>query len=266
MQAFFLVPYPAACPRRRAQRLRKASQAMKPTAKSLVSVTLHTSHGLRRIDESTAWPGGASAKTRRRGKEPGVQLAWVRRNLRHRQATSLSGPLQSWADAETALARLAELDRELEQIDALEADTIARAQADAEARRDRPAREQASAAGALERFSRRHLASRGDLTSVQVPKSRRLLHGRVGYRTSHAVLIRSEAAALRSLAGTREGRRFLRVSKVINREGLRAFLLKGSNARVGARLRRRLQQAGVRLGRRDYWFYELNRDTRDPRG
>lgn len=185
-----------------------------------------------------------------------------------RRGRPASNRILNWADAETVLATLGGVERELEQIDSLESEAIARTQAEADARRSIPARQRAALATALERFSRKQLTSRGDLTSVQVPKSRRLLFGRVGYRRSHAVLIRSESAALRSLAATREGRRFLRVTAALDREALRAFLMRetgggknGGSRSARGRLQRRLQRAGVRLARRDYWFYELNRET-----
>ncbi|MGH9804499.1 MAG: host-nuclease inhibitor Gam family protein [Candidatus Acidiferrales bacterium] len=174
-----------------------------------------------------------------------------------------SAPFQvlSWAEAEAALARLAGLERELGEIDSEEREAMARAQSEADARRSHPARQRETLAAALERFSRKELAPRGDLSSVQVPRSRRLRIGRLGYRQAHAVVIRNEATALRSLAASPQGRRYLRVTEAVDREGLRGFLMNHSAGRTSARLKRRLQRAGVRLVRRDYWFYEVNGET-----
>ena len=200
--------------------------------------------------------------------ERGARTGLVRRRDAAVRAKPIGRRILSWADAETALAALAGLERDLAQIHTAESEAIARAQAEADTRRVIPARMREALLGALERFSRKQLASGGDLTSVQVPQSRRLLFGRVGYRRSHAVLIRSVAAALRRLAASRGGRRFLRVSTDLNREALRGFLMKqasavanGGTGDAGGRLRQRLRRAGVRLVRRDYWFYELNRET-----
>jgi hypothetical protein len=166
------------------------------------------------------------------------------------------------------LAELARLERSLAGIDASERRAKARIEAEAQSRRAVPASERDALAAALERFCRSELRRPGRLASGQGAKSRRLALGRVGYRVAHAVVIRSEADALRSLSATPEGRRFLRVSTAIDREALRAYFLRatgrGANAprrKTQARLLRRLRESGVRLARRDYWFYELNRQA-----
>ena len=90
-------------------------------------------------------------------------------------------------------------------------------------------------------------------------RSRRLLFGRVGYRRSRAVRIRSEAAALRALAHWRAGQQFLRLRTELDREALHRFLHNGVEAPGAAPVAARLRRSGIRLEERDAWFYELDR-------
>ena len=87
-------------------------------------------------------------------------------------------------------------------------------------------------------------------------RSRALLFGRLGFRTSQAVLVGEEAAALRALARWPAGEQFLRVRTELDRESLRNFLLSAAGRSVP--IRRRLRRAGIRLQRRQNWFYEID--------
>lgn len=217
----------------------------------------------------TSAPGGAAGAPTRKGvrvEAHGAAPAFARRVAARSRLGENSGPVLSWADAERALLTLAKLEHELEQIESRELEAVAQARAEAGALRRRPAGERQALAAALESFCQERLARRGDLTSVQAPKSRRLSIGRVGYRQAHRVVMRSEEAARQVLEAVRQGRRFLRVTTEVDRAALRTFLLKfreergrRGGGRQQARLRRRLKRAGVRLARRDYWFYEVNR-------
>lgn len=149
------------------------------------------------------------SKYRGEGEGDSPRPALLRRNATSGRTRRTDRNIQCWADVETALAELARLERQLEEIEACEREAKARVEAEAETRRAMPAAVREGLAAALERFCRKQFSRRGCLTSGQGVKSHRLVLGRVGYRQSHAVVIRSEAAALRSLAALREGRRFL---------------------------------------------------------
>jgi hypothetical protein len=190
----------------------------------------------------------------------------ARQNQHSGQSARGIKPIRTWTEAETTLATLARLEQQLDQIESFETEAIARVRSEAESRRSIPASQRETLAAALERFTRKELATRRALNSVQVPRSLRLRAGRVGYRRAHAVVIRNEAAALRALAETRGGRRFLRVSQAINREALRALLMKAASDGSREGWRRRLRQAGVRLAERNYWFYEVRNGALGHRG
>lgn len=153
--------------------------------------------------------------------------------------------LDCWGQADATLAELGRLRARLERLEERRAAAVARAQAAAvEAGRELAGRQRHLEA-ALERFCRAHQPELARVNGHS-RRSRRLLFGRVGYRRSQAVVVRSEAAALRALAHWRPGQRFLRHGAETTRDF--AFVA------------RRLGRAGLALDTRDLWFYEL-----DPR-
>lgn len=161
-----------------------------------------------------------------------------------------------WGQADAALAELGRLRQRLEEVEQRRAAALAEAEAAARATgRELEARQRRLEA-TLERFCRRH---REELARVNghSRRSRRLLFGRVGYRSSQAVRVRSERAALARLARWRTGRRFLRLRRELDRDALRRFLFNGSGGHAAA-LAGRLRRAGIRLEQRDAWFYELD--------
>jgi hypothetical protein len=83
-----------------------------------------------------------------------------------------------------------------------------------------------------------------------------LLFGRLGYRSSQAVVVRDEERARRRLAGWRTGRRFLRLRAEVDREALRRYLATAGGSRAATV--RRLRRAGIELRRGENWFYEIN--------
>jgi phage host-nuclease inhibitor protein Gam len=167
--------------------------------------------------------------------------------------------IDCWDEADAALAELGRLRERLERLEERRADALARVQANAvEAERAWAARQRRLEA-ALERFCRRHQPELARVNGHS-RRSRRLLFGRVGYRRSQSVVVRSEAAALRALAQWRAGQRFLRLRTELDRDALGRFLRDGARARGDAAfVRRRLGRAGIRLDTRDLWFYELDR-------
>ena len=205
---------------------------------------------------------------------------------RHKAGTALKRrpgrKLLCWGDAEMALAELARLERKLAGIDSRERQAVVEAQAEAEGLRMGPRMERDELAAALERFCRRELRDGGRagkaLSSGQVVRTRRLLFGWVGYRRSQAIRVQSAAAALRSLAKSALGRRFLRVRAEVDRERLRLYLLQEARRRrdgssrgdwggtPAGRLLRRLRRIGVHLEQRDRWFYKLDREALDHWG
>ncbi len=162
-----------------------------------------------------------------------------------------------WGEVDGALAELAKLARERETLERSLEQAVARIESESERQRQALVMRQRQLEAALERFCR----GQGELDRVDGHgrRSRRLLFGRVGYRAAQAVTIRDEAAALRALARWRAGRQFLRVRTEVDRESLRQFLLEcaGKNG-SGARMRRRLQRAGVKIQKREKWFYEID--------
>ncbi len=157
--------------------------------------------------------------------------------------------LTSWAEADAALADLGRLDEEATAAE--EQYRRAMAEAEAEAARTRAAlkEQRERLLRLLEDFCRCH-------ESELARRSRRLLFGRVGFRTAPAVVVRDESAAVASLVGCLQAERFLRVRRELDREALRAFLLRAQNG--NGRLRHRLKRAGIRLELRDHWFYSIN--------
>ncbi|MFQ5724460.1 MAG: host-nuclease inhibitor Gam family protein [Terriglobia bacterium] len=166
-----------------------------------------------------------------------------------------------WAEADAALAALGRLAVRLEGIERERQAGVARAQA-AAARASQGLEEQRQALeAALEGFCRRHGPELARLNGHS-RRSRRLLFGRVGYRRSQGVVVRSEAAALRALAQWRAGQKFLRVRSELDREGLRRFLVscERRNEMEAAKLvAGRLRRAGIALERRESWFYQVDR-------
>lgn len=231
-------------------------------------------------------PGGhldeqQDGKGRRRALTRGAQPVLPRPTRKQR----VRFPLGCWSEADAALAQLARLDEELATIEQIRASAVTHANAGAD-HASRPLRARhARLTWGLERFCRRRepeLSRRNGHNR----RSRRLLFGRVGFRSSQAVVVGDEARALRTLSHWEEGQRFLRVRTDIDREGLREFLLRaealarrgsGHTSRPDRRedsqqrptpglLLRRLRRAGIGLEQRDTWFYELNRSAWDHWG
>lgn len=167
-----------------------------------------------------------------------------------------AGAVGCWGEADATLAELGRLDEELSRLEEKRQQELRRVEEGAElAARRLEARRAALMAG-LERFCRRHQPALAQVKG-HGRRSRRLLFGRVGYRTSEAVTVAREPAALRALARWRGGRRFLRQRAELNREALRRFLhssRRHDRTPAWARLRR----AGIRLERRQSWFYEVD--------
>ena len=177
-----------------------------------------------------------------------------RENKRRRRAR-----VECWAEADATLAELGGLAMRLEGIERERQAVVARAEA-AAARTSRGLEERGQALEAeLEGFCRRHGPELARLNGHS-RRSRRLLFGRVGYRRSQGVVVRSEAAALRALAQWRAGQKFLRLRTELDREGLRQFLVSCEGKKEGAKLvERRLRRAGIGLERRESWFYQVDR-------
>lgn len=167
--------------------------------------------------------------------------------------------VDGWGQADAALAELGRVQTRLAVVEQRRAAVVARAEAAAaKAGRSLEARRR-ELERALEKFCRRH---RAELARVNghSRRSRRLLFGRVGYRASQAVVVRSEATALRALAHWRAGQQFLRLRTELDREALRRFLLLEERRGNGFRpVEQRLRRAGIGLERREGWFYELDR-------
>ncbi len=166
--------------------------------------------------------------------------------------------VECWGEVEGVLAELGRLAKHWEEVRQRQTERLARVEAEgAEERRELEQR-QRELEESLERFCRKQGPAL-DRVDGHGRRSRRLLFGRVGYRGSQAVVIRDEAAALEALAGWRAGRQFLRVRTELDRESLRQFLLEaaGRNGN-GARVRRRLGRAGIRVEQREKWFYEID--------
>ncbi|HXE75358.1 MAG TPA: host-nuclease inhibitor Gam family protein [Candidatus Xenobia bacterium] len=168
-----------------------------------------------------------------------------------------SGAVSCWLEVEKSLLQLAQLTLQLGTLERAGAEARARLESEISARRAPLESQRVRLERAIEKFCRRH----DELARIDghARKSRTLRFGRVGYRTARAVSIQDEARALRALANWRPGQQFLRVRTELDRDSLRQFFLQavGKNG-PGARVRRRLQRAGVRLQQREKWFYELN--------
>lgn len=179
---------------------------------------------------------------------------------RRPNARSGSTPrVECWGQADAALAELGRLQARIARVEERRAAALARAQAAAAAAgRDLETRRQALEQ-ALERFCRSHKAGELERVNGHSRRSRKLFFGRLGYRRSQAVVVRSEAAALRALAHWRAGQRFLRPRTELDREALREFLLRQGRAGVPhGGVERRLRRAGIALEQRESWFYELD--------
>ncbi|MGH9787335.1 MAG: host-nuclease inhibitor Gam family protein [Candidatus Acidiferrales bacterium] len=163
-----------------------------------------------------------------------------------------------WGEVEAALAELAELEQALGEVEAEQVERLARMEQELETGRGPLDERRRELTGALERFCRRQKPGL-DRVDGHERRSRRLLFGRVGWRASQAVVIRDEATAMRTLAGWRPGRKFLRVRAELDREGLREFLARAQALNgSGAGIRRRLSRAGIRMEQREKWFYEID--------
>ena len=140
-----------------------------------------------------------NSRTSRRCSEHASRAFRVRQPVLNGQLRRVS----CWGDAEVALAELARLEYELSQIVRDEEVEVAQARERADRRRRVPLKRRQELETALERFCHglwgRNGRAESSLSQGQVARSRRLLFGRVGMRRSHAIHIRSEAAALRSL-------------------------------------------------------------------
>jgi len=181
------------------------------------------------------------------------QFAFPARNNQPRR-------IDCWGQADAALAELGRLRARLERLEKRRGAAVARAEAATAAAEKPLAAQQRRLETALERFCRRHQPELARVNGHS-RRSRRLLFGRVGYRRSQSVVVRSEAAALRALAQWRAGQRFLRLRTELDRDALGLFLRNGAEATgESALVARRLGRAGIRLDTRDLWFYEL-----DPR-
>lgn len=169
--------------------------------------------------------------------------------------------MECWGEVDGVLAELGRLAKHWEEVRQRQTERLARVEAEgAEERRELELR-QRELEESLERFCRRQGPAL-DRVDGHGRRSRRLMFGRVGYRGSQAVVIRDEAAALEALAAWRAGRQFLRVRTELDRESLRQFLLEaaGRNGN-GARVRRRLGRAGIRVEKKENFFYEIDREA-----
>ncbi len=175
-----------------------------------------------------------------------------------KQARLQDSRIECWAEADAALAELGQLERRLEGIEQRRSAEVAQAEQRATEERQRLEAERARLAGALEGFCRRRGPELRRLNG-HTRRSRRLLFGRVGYRASQAVVVRSETSALRALAGWGAGQQFLRTRTELDREALRRFLTGRQSKEIpGRSLEGRLRRAGIELERRDIWFYEVD--------
>jgi phage host-nuclease inhibitor protein Gam len=165
------------------------------------------------------------------------------------------GRVCCWGQADAALAELGQIEKGLEAVEERRRRAMERVEAEAARNGQRLRQRQGRLLAALERFCRAHEEELAR-TNGHTRRSRQLLFGRLGFRTSHAVVVAAEARALRALARWRAGQEFLRVRTEVDREALRDFLLTQGNATPS--VRRRLGRAGIRLERRENWFYELD--------
>ena len=167
--------------------------------------------------------------------------------------------MECWGQADAALAELGHLEKRLAVLGRRREQALAKAEAAAARAAEGLEARRAKLAAALERFCRRQQPELARVNGHS-RRSRWLLFGRVGFRASQAVVVRSEAAALRALAHWRAGQQFLRVRTELDREGLREFLLRrdGLSGHRG-QARRRLRRAGIELDQRQHWFYEIDR-------
>lgn len=177
--------------------------------------------------------------------------------------------MESWDDADDALAALGKLERKQALLLARRAQAVERFERRAEQLEAR-AHELASA---LEAFSRAQAIEatdrNGRRTTVLAPgcRSRRLVFGRLGFRCVHQLIVRDPERAVTRLARNGLGEKFLRVETQLDRDALHHFLVAAPNG-AGRRLapqaaglaaaRRQLARAGIRLETRDAWFYELH--------
>ena len=172
--------------------------------------------------------------------------------------------VESWEDAEGALAELARVEAALMavELDRAAAEETARLEAlPLEGRRER-------LASGLERFCRGRGAEFTE-RGRDGRRSRRLVFGRMGFRRSVGVSVADEQRAIRRLGRMKEGGRLLRRRIELDREAVRECLLRerahnGGPSRRGGRschgrLATELHRAGVRLEARDNWFFELLR-------
>ncbi|MFQ5925905.1 MAG: host-nuclease inhibitor Gam family protein [Terriglobia bacterium] len=182
-----------------------------------------------------------------------------------RPPVGASGPprrIQTWAEADNALAELGKLQREQARLSARRAKALAGIE-------QRAARLQARAQGlaaALEKFSRQQAVnstgpnSEPTTTLTASRRSRRLVFGRVGFRRVHRLAVRDAERAVRALR--RNGlSRFLRLEPELNREALHRCLLEARTNSHGSATPQKLARAGIRLTTRDTWFYELHRQA-----
>lgn len=167
--------------------------------------------------------------------------------------------VECWGQADAALAELGRVNKLLAGLAERQQRALKKAEAAAARAAQGLESRRAKLAAALEKFCRRHQPELARVNGHS-RRSRRLLFGRVGYRASQAVVVRSEAAALRTLAHWRAGQQFLRVRTELDREALRQFLLHGQGlSGLPGQARRRLRRAGIELDVRQNWFYELDR-------
>lgn len=171
--------------------------------------------------------------------------------------------IESWAEADSALAELGRLERRQAKLAARRAAAVERVERLA-------ARQQArlrQLAAALEQFCRAQAvegtARNGARTTLLGPgrRSRRLVFGRVGFHQVHALEVRDPERALAALERNGLGEKFLRVEAQLDRPALRDCLLEARTNGAGGRRRaveRQLARAGVRLETRDTWFYEIH--------
>ncbi len=176
--------------------------------------------------------------------------------------------VDTWADADTALAELGKLEHTQAQLERERAQALARLDARADRLQERATR----LARALEGFCRAQAIEGTDRNGHPAAllasgrRSRRLVFGRVGFHRVHRLVVADAARAVARLAQNGLGMRFLRVERHLDREALhRALLASPSTSDGRARsgrartLVRELARTGIRLETRDAWFYELNR-------
>ncbi len=151
--------------------------------------------------------------------------------------------VESWAEVEAALVELGRLEQALLAIVVERATALEAKLAEREATLERFCR------GRWGEFARENGQGR---------RSRQLLFGRVGFRRTQAVVVRSEEQALEAMRRWRAGRAFLRGRTELDREGLRQFLLAGQRQGRRKEAEQRLRRAGIRLEAREAWFCELD--------